>query len=91
MYFGCILLILFTLSTLFAEPRVGEAQAKRLEDDLRICRKCRHIYFLLATATAAEYAVFSPLVADPTDSQDAAVMLPLSRWSSHIPTAQRSS
>ena len=52
MYFGCILLILFTLSTLFAEPRVGEAQAKRLEEDLRICRKCRHIYSLLATAIA---------------------------------------
>ena len=52
---GAVLLILFTvpivslftLSTLFAEPRVGKAQAKRLERDSRSHRNCRHIYSLL--------------------------------------------
>ena len=47
---------LFTLSTLFAEPRVGKVQAKRLEGDLRRHRNCRHIYSLLAgIATIAAY------------------------------------
>ena len=42
------IVLLFTLFALFTEPRVGEARAKRLEEDARICRKCRHIYSLLA-------------------------------------------
>ena len=32
------------LSALFAEPRVGKAQAKRLKGDSRSLRNCRHIY-----------------------------------------------
>ena len=36
------------MSTLFAEPRVGKAWAKRLEGDLRSQRNYKHIYFLLA-------------------------------------------
>ena len=43
---------LFTLSTLFAEPRVGKVQAKRLEGDLRRHRNCRYIYYLLADTVA---------------------------------------
>ena len=50
-------LILFTMPivlvfTLFAEPRIGKAQAKRLEEDSRSHRKCRHIYSLLAGTAA---------------------------------------
>ena len=43
---------LFTLSTLFPKPRVGKAQAKRLEKDSRSHRNCTHIYSLLADAAA---------------------------------------
>ena len=32
------------LSALFAEPRVGKAQAKSLGGDSRSLRYCRHIY-----------------------------------------------
>ena len=44
---AAVLLILFMtpivqMVTLFAEPRVGKTQAKRLEGDLRSCRNCRH-------------------------------------------------
>ena len=42
---------LFTLSTLFAELRVGKARAKRLED-LRSRRDYRHVYSLLAGIAA---------------------------------------
>ena len=40
------------LFTMVAESRVGKAQAKRLEEDLRNHRNCRHIYPLLADAAA---------------------------------------
>ena len=40
------------LFTLFAELRVGKARAKRLEEDTRNHRNCRHIYFLLADLAA---------------------------------------
>ena len=43
---GGILLILFKLSILFAELRVGKVQAQRLEGDLRSHRNYRHIYSL---------------------------------------------
>ena len=43
---------LFTLSALFAELRVGKAQAKRLEEDLRSHRNYRHVYSLLAGLAA---------------------------------------
>ena len=57
MMLGCALLfilfmtpfvLLFTLSALFAEPRVGKTRAQRLEEGLRSCRNWRHIYSLLA-------------------------------------------
>ena len=52
-----VLLILFmtpvvSLFTLFAEPRVGKAQAKKLEGDARSHRNCRHIYSVLAGMAA---------------------------------------
>ena len=56
------MLILFTapivlLFTLFAESRVGKAQTKRLEEDLRSHRNCRPVYSLLAGAAAVAAAV----------------------------------
>ena len=48
---------LFTLSTLFNEPRVGKVQAKRLEGDLRSHSTCGHVYSLLADATAVAAAI----------------------------------
>ena len=42
-----VLLILFTESALFAEPRVGKGQSERLEDS-KSYRNCRLIYSLLA-------------------------------------------
>ena len=44
--------LLFTPFTLFVEPRVGKAQANRLEEDLRSRRSCRHVYSLLPGAAA---------------------------------------
>ena len=46
------IVLVFTLFALFTEPRVGKARAKSLEEDARICRKCRHIYSLLAGVVA---------------------------------------
>ena len=46
------IVLLFTLSTLFTEPVVGKAQAKRLEENLTNCRNCKHVYSLLAGAAA---------------------------------------
>ena len=40
--------LLFTLSALFAEPRVG----KRLKEDTISRRNCRHVYSLLAGTAA---------------------------------------
>ena len=39
------IVLLFTLCSLFAEPRVGKAQAKRLEEDARSHRNRRHSLF----------------------------------------------
>ena len=44
--------LLFILLALFAEPRVGKVQAKRLEEDTRSCRNRRHVYPLLVDAAA---------------------------------------
>ena len=38
---------LFTLSVLVTEPRMSNTQAKRLEEDVRRYRNCRHAYCLL--------------------------------------------
>ena len=43
---------LFTLCPLFTEPRVGKARGKRLEENSRSRRNCRHIYSLLPGAAA---------------------------------------
>ena len=40
--------LLFTLFALFAEPSVGKVPTKRLGEDLRGPRNCRHVYSLLA-------------------------------------------
>ena len=38
------------LLTLLAEPRIDKAQVGELEENLRSCKNCRHIYPLQATA-----------------------------------------
>ena len=58
--------LLFTLCPLFIESRVGKVQTKRLEEDAKSCRNCRHIYSLLAGT--AGIAVFSPLMAESMDT-----------------------
>ena len=45
------------LVTLFSEPWVGKAQAKRLEEYLRSCRNYRYIYSLLTDAAAVAAAI----------------------------------
>ena len=51
-----LLLLLLTpivlLFTLFTEPRLGQAPTRRLEEDSRSCRNCRHIYSFLADTAA---------------------------------------
>ena len=51
------IVLLFTLSTLFAEPRVGKERAKRLEEDARSCRNCRYVYSLLTGKAAVAAAI----------------------------------
>ena len=60
------IVLLYPLSTQFAEPRIGKAQAKRLEGDSGIHRNFRHIYSLLAGIVAI--LQFSPPKADPMDT-----------------------
>ena len=57
MLFVMPVVLLFTLSTLFAEPGVGKGQAKRLEEDLRSNGNCRHVYSFLADPTAVGAAI----------------------------------
>ena len=45
------------LFTLFAEPRIGKPQTKRLEEDVRSHRDCRHIYPLLAGMAAKTWSL----------------------------------
>ena len=42
----------FTLVTLFAEPRLGKTQAKRLEEEASSYRNCKHVSSLLAGMAA---------------------------------------
>ena len=75
------------LFTLFTEPRVGQAPVKRLEDDSRSCRNCRHIYSLMAGGVAIAPDMLYSLVVDPagaaiTDLQG------IFRWSLYIFTEQ---
>ena len=46
------IVLLFKMSALFVELRVGKAHAEGLEEDSRSCRNCRHIYSLLAGKVA---------------------------------------
>ena len=55
-----VLPILFILSSLFIEPRVGKARTKRLEEDLRSHRSCRHVYSLLADTAVTAAATTKP-------------------------------
>ena len=41
-----------SLFTLFTEPGVGKVQARKLKEDSRSHRKCRHVYSLMAGAAA---------------------------------------
>ena len=47
------IVLLFTLSSPFAEPRGGKERAKRLEEDVRNRRNYKRIYSLLADSAAA--------------------------------------
>ena len=58
--FTAPIVLLFTLFALFVEFRVGKARAKRLEEDLRSHRNCRHIYSVLADAAAVAAAIAYP-------------------------------
>ena len=85
-----VLLILFMalvvlLFALFAEPSVGKVWVTRLDRDLRSHRNCRHAYYPLA-GVAAITQLLSACGWPSGHSRDAAVMLPLSRWSSHTCT-----
>lgn len=57
-----VLLILLMMPTvlLFTEPRVGNAGDKRLKEDRRSSRNCRHVYFLLADTAAVAAATTQP-------------------------------
>ena len=60
---------LITLFALFTEPVVSKARAKRLEENVRSQRNCKHVYSLGAgtTAVAAADTLYS-LLADPADT-----------------------
>ena len=55
--------LLFTPFTLFVEPRVGKAQAKRLEEDLRSHRNCRQVYSLLVGMAAITQSLLADTAA----------------------------
>ena len=52
MLFSKSIVLLFTLPTLFTEPRVDKASAKRREEDLRSHRNWKHVYSFLADTAA---------------------------------------
>ena len=49
--------LLFTLCTMFAEPRAGQVQAKRLGEDAESGKICSHVYSLLAGPAAVAVAI----------------------------------
>ena len=71
-----------SLFKLFTEPRIGKVQVKRLEEDSRSQRNCRHIYSLLADAAAVAVDTLHSLLPWLTQhnrhSSDAAVTPPCS-------------
>ena len=50
--FTAPIILLFTLSTVFAEPSIGKQWDKWMEEDLRSHRNVRHVYSRLASTTA---------------------------------------
>ena len=71
--------------SLSAEPRVGKAQAKRLERDVRRCRNCRNVSLL---AGAAAVSQLSPLwLTQQTQPWHNSKCCCLSRWSLYVRTA----
>ena len=52
-------------ATLFFESRVGKTRAKRLEEDARSSRNCRHLYSLLADTAAEAAAIISHNLTEP--------------------------
>ena len=52
--------LLFSLFTWFTEPRLGNARDKRLKEDRRSSRNCRHVYSLLADTAAIAAATTRP-------------------------------
>ena len=62
-----------SLCALSTEPTLGTARAKRLEENVRSCRNCRHIYSFLAGAAAVCVCVCvlvaqsCPTLCDPMD------------------------
>ena len=46
-------------AALFFESRVGKTRTKRLEEDARSRRNCRHLYSLLADTAAVAAAITS--------------------------------
>ena len=101
MLFVMPIVLLFSLSSLFAEPRDHKVRAMRLEGYWRNYLNCRHIYSLLGgtaaiavfspdchTIPSSRHAVFSPLMVDPmAQPWHSSKMPPLSRWTSHMRTA----
>ena len=81
MLFVMPIVLLFSLSSLFAEPRDHKVRAMRLEGYWRSHLNYRHIYSLLGgtaaiavsslgwhTIPSSRHAVFFPLVVDPMDT-----------------------
>lgn len=82
--------LLFTLGPLFVEPRVGKVQARGWKKMRRAAGAADRLSSPgWYSSRSNRHTIFSALMAQPTDlGRDTAVMPPLSRWSSHIPTAQ---
>ena len=59
-----------SLCTLFVEPRVGKPSEGKLEENMKSCMICRHVYSLWAgtgNRSSSRHAVFSPLM-NPVDT-----------------------
>lgn len=83
-----------SLCTLLIEPMVDKAQVGKLEENSRSHRNCGPIYSLFLSgwhsSRSSRTAILSSCGWSYGHSRDAAVMLPLSRWSLQVPTAQSS-
>ena len=73
--------LLFTLSALFAEPRVSKAQVKSKEEDVRSHRNCRHIYSLLAATEAITvFTLYSSSCGWAEGQSHDAAVVPIALW-----------